>query len=160
MTDDRLTQLEQTPFGAALTPRSRIFVSELAKPILLSRGQTLFREGAENQFIYLIVEGQIDLSMTVPGRGAVRILTLGPGDLVAWSSVVGDRCMTCTAQSVEATELLTIPSEPLNERMSHDHEFGFEFMRAIASALAKRLVATRLQLLDLFTAIEPVREKP
>ena len=92
MTADRLTQLEQTPFGAALTPRSRIFVSELAKPVPLSRGQTLFREGAENQFIYLIVQGQIDLSMTVPGRGAVRILTLGPrgfGGLVrrGWRSL-------------------------------------------------------------------------
>lgn len=159
MSTDPNPQFDQTSFGAALSPRGRTVLRELARPIKLNPGQILFREGVENPFLYVIVQGHVDLAMTVPGRGAVRILTLGPGDVAAWSAVVGDRCMTCTAQAVEHTELLAISSEPLNERMARDHEFGFEFMRAIASALAKRLTATRLQMLDLFSVIEPVREK-
>ena len=36
-----------------------------------------------------------------------------------------------------------------------NHEFGFHLMQRLASSLSKRLVATRLQLLDLFAETPP-----
>ncbi len=151
MNSDDAKKLEQTPFGASLTPRSCQRIAHLARHISLPHGQLLFREGADNPNVYLMLRGRVDLSMTIPGRGAIRILTVGSGDLVAWSAVLGDGKMTCSAQVQEDSELLALSGPQLKELMEQDHELGFEFMRVVAVSLSKRLVATRLQLLDLFT---------
>lgn len=146
---------EQTSLGVGISPSCCKILNELATQVDLSPGQVLFREGMHNRMVYVILSGQLDLSMTVPGRGLVRMLSLGAGDLVAWSSIVGDQHMTSTATAVDSTQLVALPSDLLEEQMSHDHEFGYQLMRAVAIALSRRLVATRLQLLDLFASIQP-----
>jgi len=113
--------------------------------------ELLFKEGDRNESTYIVVKGQVELFMTVPGRGESRILSLGRGDLVAWSSITGDAIMTCTAICLQPTTLLRWKSLEIHDQMQFDKEFGFRFMKLTAAVLAKRLVATRLQLLDLFS---------
>lgn len=115
-------------------------------------GQTLFREGTTSEETYVIVAGHVALDMHVAHRGAARLVTLGPGDLVGWSGVVGDNRMTASAVALEATRVVAFPAQRITELCESDHEFGYAWMRATAAALARRLVATRLQLLDLFAA--------
>lgn len=113
-------------------------------------GTVIFEENADHPWIYLIVEGQVALEMCVPARGCTRILTLGPGDLLAWSSVLGGSHMTAGAQSLTEVRLLAAPARGLLDLCAADHDFGYDFYRGVAAALSKRLVATRLQLLDLY----------
>lgn len=113
-------------------------------------GEIVFREGSASVETFVIVSGQVALEMQIPGRGATPILTLGPGDMLAWSGVVGDRRMTTTAKSLEPTRLIAFSARRILELAESDHEFGFVWMRAMAEALARRLIATRLQFLDLF----------
>ena len=112
-------------------------------------GSLLFREGNESRQCFLILEGHVALEMYVPGRGQVRILTLGPGDLLAWSALFGGR-MTTSALSLESTRLIAVPADRLEMLCRENPEFGYHWMRAVAIAMSQRLLATRLQLLDLF----------
>ncbi|GIW92368.1 MAG: hypothetical protein KatS3mg110_0409 [Pirellulaceae bacterium] len=114
-------------------------------------GTVLFREGSPAFALYLVVSGRVALEMRVPGRGDVRILTLGPGDMIGWSSLVGQRKMTATAVAIEDTQSIKLPAVTLQELCDQDHHFGYHLMRRMAEALAQRLLATRLQLLDLFS---------
>lgn len=155
MSADIQTRLERTAFGSALSPHSRQRLAALCELIVAKPGQLLFREGVRHDAAYLLLRGRVDLAMTAPGRGALRILTLGPGDIVAWSAVLGDGRMTCSAQALEDSELLTLPGPALKQLMEADRELGFEFMKVLATALSKRLVATRLQLLDIFSVSAP-----
>jgi CRP-like cAMP-binding protein len=113
-------------------------------------GQVIFREGDENRKLYLILSGRVALDMHVPGRGLVRIMSLGPGDMLAWSALLGGTCMTATATALEHTRLIASGAECLRTVCDADHTVGYELMRQMAVALSRRLVATRLQLLDLF----------
>lgn len=115
-----------------------------------SAGAVVFREGQSYDKLYLVRSGRVGLDMNVPGRGAVRILTLGPGEMVGWSSLLDQGRMTASAVALEDTEFIVAPSSKLRELCEANHEFGFHLMRQMADALSKRLVATRLQLLDLF----------
>lgn len=117
----------------------------------LQPGEYLFHEGENNPFIYLIVSGQIDLSMKVPGRGDVRILSLGRGDLVAWSAILGKGKMTCSAVATSQCELVRVHHRDIETFAQQDPRIGFQWMKMMADSLAQRLTATRLQLLDLFT---------
>jgi CRP-like cAMP-binding protein len=100
--------------------------------------------------MFLVESGHVALDMHVPGRGPVRILTVGEGELLGWSALLQDGPMTCAATALESTRLIAIPGAGLAALCEANQEIGYRVMRQMARALAQRLVATRLQLLDLF----------
>jgi CRP/FNR family transcriptional regulator, cyclic AMP receptor protein len=116
----------------------------------------LFREGAQNHELMVICVGGVALDMLVPGRGEVRIMSLGPGDVVAWSALLGGGRMTTSAVALEDTQVVSISAGALLAICETDQVFGYHLMRRVASALADRLIATRLQLLDLFADSAPL----
>jgi CRP-like cAMP-binding protein len=115
-------------------------------------GGTICREGSENSFLYILSSGHVGLDMHVPARGRVRILSLGPGEMLAWSAILGDGHMTATATALDDTEMVCIAGQDLVRICGANPELGYQLMTRVAGALAKRLVATRLQFLDLFAA--------
>lgn len=116
----------------------------------VAAGEVLFRDGSENRDLYLVHTGHIALEMNVPGRGLVRILTLGPGEMVGWSALLDEGIMTTRAEAVSDSELIVAPADSLKRLCEESHEFGYHLMKQMSQALSRRLVATRLQLLDLF----------
>jgi CRP-like cAMP-binding protein len=142
--------LRELHFSAQLSDATAQKLAALLTPRDFAAGAVLFDEGTVSPWLYLIVAGEVGLEMCVPARGCTRILTLGPGDLLAWSSLLGEGRMTATATATSPTRLLAASAPDLKALCNADHEFGFELMRGMARALAKRLTATRLQLLDLY----------
>lgn len=143
--------LEELLFSAPLPPE---VLDQLAAESTLQRiaaGAVLFREGSKPDNLYLVRSGRIALDMNVPGRGAVRILTVGPGEMVGWSALLDRGKMTASALAIEDTEVVVTPAGKLRELSESNHDFGFHLMRQMAGALSKRLIVTRLQLLDLFS---------
>ena len=88
--------------------------------------------------------------MNVPTRGCLPILTLEAGDLVGWSALLGHAEMTATAVTLEETQVIAMTTTDLKNLCDQDHDIGYQIMRLVAMALSHRLVATRLQVLDLF----------
>lgn len=121
-------------------------------------GASLFREGDQNPFLYLIERGRVGLDMHVPSRGRVRILSLASGEMLAWSALLGEGVMTVSASALDDVRAVAASGEKLLELCSANHELGYQLMQRMAQALAQRLVGTRLQLLDLFA--EPAANGP
>ena len=113
-------------------------------------GEVIFREGSQNDRLMVVTLGRVALDMQVPGRGEVRILSLGPGDMVAWSAMLGGGKMTTSATALEDTQVVALPAGEVLKACESNHTFGYYMMRQLANSLADRLVATRLQMLDLF----------
>jgi CRP-like cAMP-binding protein len=137
--------------GVALLPDATIDQLATASSRLLSPPNSiLFREGESQPFLFLIESGQIELSMRAPGRPNVRILSLCNGNILAWSALLNQQPMTCSATTLSDCELLRIPATSLLETISAFPSFGVRFLHQINLALSERLTATRLQLLDLY----------
>jgi hypothetical protein len=83
----------------------------------------------------------------VGGGHYKHILTLGPGELCGWSSLLG-QCYTTRATTPDSARLLEINVKQLMAIAYRDPTFGFEFMRRTSTALAHRLSITRGQLLE------------
>lgn len=143
--------VQQLALDRHLSHRTVEQLKRIASVVSGTAGGFLFREGQVHNGVYLVLDGKLELAMTIPGRGRQRILTVGPGELVAWSSVLGEGRMTCDAQCLTDARLLRLTSEDLSELSSTDPQFGYEFIKLMATGLAKRLTATRLQMLDLFS---------
>jgi CRP-like cAMP-binding protein len=129
-------------------------VAAISRVVTFPANSVIFREGQENHDVYVISKGQVGLDMSVPARGSVRILTLSNGELLAWSALLGKQ-MTATAIAVGETRALAIPADRLLAICDANHEIGYVVMRRLAWALSRRLVATRLQMLDLFAQTTP-----
>ncbi|MDB5339299.1 MAG: transcriptional activator FtrB [Planctomycetaceae bacterium] len=133
-------------------------VTELAaisKYVEFAAGTIIFTQGAENHDLFLLSAGRVGLDMYVPARGAVRILTLSRGELLAWSALVGDGHMTATATALEPVRAIAIDGARLLDLCDRRHDIGYRVMKRLAWALSHRLVATRLQLLDLYSHTTP-----
>ena len=125
-------------------------LDSLAKTRSYSAGTTLFAEGDAHPDFHIVAKGHVRLDMLVPQRGRIPILTAGTGDILAWSALIGNAVMTSTAVALEPVETLAFPGNQLRQLSETEHEVGFYVMRQLASAMSRRLLATRLQLLDLF----------
>ncbi|MEQ1829604.1 MAG: cyclic nucleotide-binding domain-containing protein [Pirellula sp.] len=125
-------------------------LAELATLATYAEGTVLFSEGEHQDQIYFIVNGSLRLEMSTTRCGRQTILTVGSGDILAWSAILGDGTMTSTAIVTEESQLIVINASDLKHQSEVDTDFGYEMMTVIAKALAMRLLATRLQLLDLY----------
>ena len=125
-------------------------LAALASLETCSAQHSLFREGEVHAKIYWIKEGRVRLEMSGTRAGAKAMLTAGPGDLLGWSALLGDQRMTATAVATLDTTLISFDADALSQLCEQNHDIGYKVMFTIAKSLSKRLVATRLQLLDLF----------
>ena len=149
--------LGQLRFTASLPPRAIEQLAELAELRGFPAGAVLFAEGSRNPDLYVIAVGSVGLDMNVPARGPTRLLSVGPGELLAWSALLGGGRMTAMATALEDTQVVSVDGRRLAALCDADHELGYFVMRRLAMGLSERLVATRLQLLDLFGQETPDR---
>lgn len=148
--------LQEHPFSVDIPAEALKKVAANSILIDYPVNSVLFREGAENHNLYLICQGSVTLEMCVPARGCVRLLSVGAGEMLAWSALLGRGQMTATATADEDTQVLAVPADKLLEICESHPDVGYHLMRQMASALSRRLLATRLQLLDLFSVEPPV----
>jgi len=132
-------------------PRARL-LAKIGR-LELESGATFMREGEVTAFMAIVVQGRVALRMRVPERGAITILTLDPGDIVGWSSIVAPYRATTTATTLEPTELAILESGELRELLASDVDVAAAFLPHVLQTAAARLAATRDQLLDIFHAV-------
>ena len=113
-------------------------------------GSVLFREGEHLHHICIVVEGNVAIEISGPDRRMRRIHTVGTGELLGWSPVLGPAAMTATARALTDVRVVAIDAAAILAVCEADPKFGYAFMRRVANALAARLNANRLQLLDVF----------
>lgn len=125
-------------------------LAEIAQLESYPAGRVLFYESESHNRIHVLCNGLVTMEMRVPGHGTQKILSVGRGELLAWSGLLADGIMTSTAVAVEPTRVIEFPTDQLRSLCERNHELGYYVMRQVATSLARRLLATRLQLLDLF----------
>jgi len=125
-------------------------IADIAQFVSYDDNAMVFRDGDPANSVYFVVSGGISLEMCAPGLGCKKILTMGPGELVGWSAVLGQSQLTASARAMNPTSLVQIHAGLLLTLCDHDARFGYEIMRRTSLALAKRLSATRMQLLDMY----------
>jgi CRP-like cAMP-binding protein len=138
-------------FLADLSPRVQEKLLCMADSFSYAAGQDIFREGDPSLYLYVVKSGRVAIEVHVPSKGRRTILTAGPGDLFSWSALVEPRIETASARAVEDTELVGIKGGLLMDACLEDSSLGFELYRALAEIITARLIATRLQLLDVFS---------
>jgi CRP-like cAMP-binding protein len=145
---------EQTPwystFLANFSPRVGEKLLSTAEQFQYKAGQDIFHEGDPSLFLFMVKTGQVAVELHVPSKGRRTIFTAGPGDVFGWSALVEPRIETASARAVEETTAFGMKGGELMDLCREDPQLGFELYRALAEVIMARLIASRLQLLDVF----------
>jgi CRP-like cAMP-binding protein len=149
------TTLRATWFGASLDDPTIGRLSALARRRTAKAGEVLLVEGGRSDEFGVVVTGRLALRMLVPERGMVTILTVEPGDLYGWSAIAAPQRATSTVVAIEPSELIAFDGMDLRLALAEDDRLAAALYPRVLEAVSRRLSATRLQLLDLFTHREP-----
>ena len=154
--DSLIETLREIRFLHDIGPMHLEQIAKISRVRDFKEGDVVFRQGDAAQHVYMVVAGNVSLEICAAGSGCKQILTLGPGELLGWSAVLEQLSFTARARAVAATRLVEINVAQLLGMCDQDPQFGYALMRQVALALAKRLSATRIQLLDVYGASLPV----
>ncbi len=151
MDESVLRALQSLEFTRDLDPQYLKKLAAIATEVTFSEGATVFHEGGPSELVYLVEEGEVAVEIQVPGHGQVQVLTVGPGQLLGWSSLFPSRRKTASGRALTPIRAIAINSEELRKLLDTDHELGYAIMWRVAKVIAERLEATRMQLVDMLT---------
>ena len=106
----------------------------------LSPGSVLIHEGQPCDFIYLILDGLLEVS--VDAIEDQPIAQLGSGEVVGEMSFVDCQPPSATVAAQSPSILLAIDCAYLREKLSQDGWFSARFYRALSILLSSRLRST------------------
>lgn len=137
-------------FGAGLSPHALSRLAECAAVRSYPAGSVILKEGQQTDPFGIVTRGRVALRLLVPERGEITILTVEPGDVVGWSALVPPYRSTSTAVALEPTDLLAFNVRLLRRALREDPPLAATLYPRVLEAVARRLSATRHQLLDLY----------
>jgi CRP-like cAMP-binding protein len=120
-------------------------------------GTIVVQEGTPCREFGVVLSGRIALRLAAPGAAERTLITVDEGDVFGWSALLPSPVASATGITVGSTRVLLFERERLAAAMAADCELAAALHQRVLLAVARRLHATRLQLLDLYS---PVGEAP
>ncbi len=145
-----IAMLNHTWFGAELAPETQERLARMGSIVEFEADEVILHEGEEATEMGILVSGRLALRTLVPERGPVTILSVEPGDVFGWSAVLPEAKAQSTVVATEPSRALVIDGATLRAALKEDHALAASLYPRVLKAVARRLRATRLQLLDLF----------
>ena len=142
--------LAEHPFFADLDAERLNVISGCAANVRFNPGEYIFREGDPADRFYIIRFGRISVEVGVPGRGPRPLQTLGEGDVLGWSWLIPPHRWRFDSRAVALVRAIGLDGKCLRAKCDQDHELGYRLLSRFSGVLAKRLEATRLQLMDVY----------
>jgi CRP-like cAMP-binding protein len=151
MVRSTLQVLEEHPFVAEFRPEHKARLADLGQQVRFDEGQVIFHEGDDYSVFYLISEGMVALEIETPGQ-VLRVQTLHAGDEFDWSALLPHAGKHFQARALSPVTALAFEGEQLLASFQADPAFGLAFMLRLLGVVSERLRATRVQLLDMYSA--------
>lgn len=99
----------------------------------------IFSEGAAGEKMYLILNGAVRISRQVPGMGEEALAVLRAGSYFGEMSLVDDSPRSADAKAHEATELLVLKKEDLEDLLFVDRDLAYDLLWNFVRTLTSRL---------------------
>jgi len=131
---------------AKLAPHSRL--------ISYTEGTTIFRaSGAADRF-YLVRTGRVALFLPSLQEDVI-VQTLGPGEALGFSWLAPPHLWRFSATATSDIELIEFDAAALRQAAIVDRQLHDLLMTRMFDVVARRLEATRMQLLDIYSDQRP-----
>jgi CRP/FNR family cyclic AMP-dependent transcriptional regulator len=166
--------LKQMPAFAGVDEGGLQRLFAFCQEIEFSPDTAIVREGEEGDCVYLIKEGEVEISMAItlkinseesgePGEQVGRdkvLVRLGPGNMFGEMAFIFDTDQrTATVMTLTPVRLLRLRSEEFSRFARSDYENAYKIIRNIAKIISGRLKKTNQDVVKLTTVLSLVLSK-
>jgi CRP/FNR family cyclic AMP-dependent transcriptional regulator len=127
-------------------------IADCASYVRFQKGQFLFREGEFAHRFYMISSGKVALEIFTPGRGPVTVETIEDGEVLGWSWLFEPYRWHFDALALTDITAVAFDGLCLRGKCDANHDLGYDMVTRFSQVITARLQATRLALLDVYSA--------
>src|SRR5262245_24732629 len=98
-------------------------------------GQTVFREGDRGDWLYVVVDGEVEIAQRSAGDGEMVLRRLGPGDCFGEIALVREGPRTATARCLSRVDILAVDREAFTALFANLPPLRGFFQQLIAERL-------------------------
>lgn len=117
-------------------------VSEVCREQTFVSGEYIFREGESGNRLYLITEGEVRISRTIPGSGEEALAVLKTGSLFGEMAVFDRSERSTDAISNGGTKCITISRSDFELLLDFNRDLAYKVLWAVVRMLSHRLRST------------------
>lgn len=114
-------------------------VAEICREQRYKSAETIFKEGEPGNRLFIITEGSVRISRTIPGAGEEALAVLKVGACFGEMAVLDRSERSTDAIANEACTLHTISRADFEMLLDFDHELGYKVLKATVKLLCTRL---------------------
>ena len=116
-------------------------ISPKWEEITVKAGENVFCEGCEAEKFYILLDGNITLSMKLTSRPENLVLGVinKYGQSFGWSVIVSANHYTASADAKEDSRIIAIDGHELKEFLQSDPEIGFIITTRMVEIVSSRL---------------------
>ncbi|MCS7261055.1 MAG: Crp/Fnr family transcriptional regulator [Anaerolineae bacterium] len=144
--------LRRYPFFSGLDEERLVFLAKAAQEDSVAAGEYFFRDGDTLNNLYILMDGEVAITATLPTKGREIVLsTISPGEVFAWSALVPPYQATSAAKAMAPCRVIALDCAPLRARFEQDHTLGYLLMAQLAQVMRDRIRAMRMETITCFT---------
>ena len=144
---EKVLQRAEVFLGLDDSDLSKIAELPSCREVSYQPGEFIFRAGDEAIYLYVLKEGQVDLTMEGPPifeQESTEVLVdrITTGDFFGWSALVGPHFYTSSAICREASQVVVISGAELIALFDKDYQIGYRVYQSLARIIGTRLRGT------------------
>ncbi|HET7011553.1 MAG TPA: cyclic nucleotide-binding domain-containing protein [Anaerolineales bacterium] len=139
---DLETILQQGELFDGLSAEELQSIAAICREKRLRAGETITRQGEEGDELFIVCEGAVEVSLTVPGpdSSARAVVHLGRGQIFGEMALVDQGPRSATVRSTADNTLLqAMGRQEFMDLCERNHHLGYVVMRNMAADLSFKL---------------------
>jgi CRP-like cAMP-binding protein len=140
--------LKSVPAFSRLAAEHVDRIAPLARVRQVKAGTMIDVQGEPADKFYMLALGRIAVVLEMDfgvSSSSYIVTTVRPGEMFAWSGMVGNRKYTAGGEAQADSTILEFAVTDLERVFEDDPQLGYHFMRAVARTIASRLRHMQLQ---------------
>ncbi|MBN8228284.1 cyclic nucleotide-binding domain-containing protein [Corallococcus macrosporus] len=134
--------LKKVALFEGLTQGQLAKVARIAQPRTHVAGDYLFREGDAGQDMFILADGKVRISKSVPGIGEEALAILEPGQYFGEMAVIEDSPRSADAIAHTSCTVWVIERAKLDQLMFTDKDLAYVLLWTFVRTLSERLRET------------------
>lgn len=143
--------IAEHPFIEGLDSEFTKLMVSCASNVRFKAGTYILKEGDPANTFYLIREGKVAVEVFAPQRQPIIVATLSVGELLGWSWLLPPFQWKFHARAIDGVRAIALDGKCLRKKCEENHDLGYAVLKRFAQIMERRLEATRLQLLDVYS---------
>ncbi|MDX1570564.1 MAG: Crp/Fnr family transcriptional regulator [Xanthomonadales bacterium] len=149
MADDTIrNELGRNEFFRRFPDEYLDFLAEQASECEFKQGEMVFRQGDRADRFFLLLSGNVNVSVPAILGPTLVIQELGPGKILGWSWLISPYQWDFQAEAMSDAKLIQFEGGPVLKHCEEDNEFGYALLKRFTELMSERLHAGRRRMME------------